>query len=121
MIEGESHGGLSTERLTPPEIDWTKLNDYRLGRIRQAMAERDVALAIVTNPLTMRYAVNYHEYMQFQARIPLMMLMIFADGPVVFSGAFIKNLDNVTEYVPTFGLAPFFAGFDQQDKNTRLR
>ena len=108
------------EPLTPPDIDWSRLNDYRMGRIRQAMAEYGVELAIVTNPLTMRYAVNYHEYMQFQARIPLMMLMIFADGPVVFSGAFIKNLDNVTEYVPTFGLAPFFAGFDQQDKTRKF-
>ena len=104
--------------LPAPDIDWARLNDYRMGRIRQAMAENDAELAIITNPLTMRYAVNYHEYMQFQARIPLMMLMIFADGPVVFSGAFIKNLDHVTEYVPTFGLAPFFAGFEQQE-NTR--
>lgn len=106
--------------LAPPKIDWTELNDYRMDRIRQAMAEADVDLAIVTNPLTMRYAVNYHEYMPFQARIPLMMLMIFADGPVVFSGAFIKNLDHVTEYVPTFGLAPFFAGFDQQENTRRF-
>lgn len=104
--------------LPAPEIDWDKLNDYRMGRIRAAMAEQNVELAVITNPLTMRYAVNYHEYMQFQARIPLMMLMIFADGPVVFSGAFIKDLDHVTEYVPMFALAPFLAGFDQTE-NTR--
>ena len=105
-------------QLAPPDINWTKLNDYRMGRIREAMAEQDVELAVITNPLTMRYTVNYHEYMQFQARIPLMMLMIFADGPVVFSGAFIKDLDHVTEYIPMFGLAPFLAGFDQRE-NTR--
>lgn len=113
-----SSAEISKAILAAPKIDWKRLNDYRMGRIKEAMTENDVSLTVITNPLTMRYAVNYHEYMQFQARIPLMMLMIFADGPVVFSGAFIKDLDHVTEYVPTFGLAPFFAGFEQVE-NTR--
>lgn len=120
MSSIESSAAFPIAALSPPEIDWIRLNDYRMGRIRQAMAENGVDLAIVTNPLTMRYAVNYHEYMQFQARIPLMMLLIFAEGPSVFSGAFIKNLDNVTEYIPTFGLAPFFAGFDQTENTRKL-
>ncbi|NOD77648.1 MULTISPECIES: aminopeptidase P family N-terminal domain-containing protein [unclassified Ruegeria] len=81
MMDREPLGEYSKAVLPAPDINWDTMNNYRMDRIRQAMAERDVDLAVITNPLTMRYAVNYHEYMQFQARIPLMMLMIFADGP----------------------------------------
>ena len=35
--------------------------DYRLSRLRQSMAEKDVSLAILQNPVSLRYAIDFDE------------------------------------------------------------
>lgn len=66
-----------------PEIDTGRLRGYRLERIREQMRARDVALTILVNPLSLRYAVGFREFTAFQARIPLCYLFVPQEGPVV--------------------------------------
>ena len=39
-----------------------KMFDYRLSRLRQSMAKQDVSLAILLNPVSLRYAIDFDEY-----------------------------------------------------------
>jgi len=73
---------------TPPEIDFRALNRYRLGRIRQKMAEDDVVLCLLSNPLSLRYAADIRQFSTFQARVPVMYLAVSVDGPVIVYGGF---------------------------------
>ena len=71
-----------------PEIDTRRLRHYRLERIRAQMRARDVALTILVNPLSLRYAVDFREFTAFQARIPLCYLFVPLEGPVVMHSGF---------------------------------
>ena len=61
--------------------------DYRLSRLRQSMAEKDVSLAILLNPVSLRYAIDFDEYQLFQAHIPACYLFVPLQGPLVMHGA----------------------------------
>jgi Xaa-Pro dipeptidase len=73
---------------TPPVVDRDRLHAYRLGRIRDEMAKRAVALTVVVSPISLRYAFDYRNYGAFQSHIPLTYAFIPAEGPVVAFGAY---------------------------------
>ncbi len=73
---------------TPPEIDQDRLRAYRLGRIKQGLKRQDAALCLLTNPISMRYAVDYTSYMQFQSHIPTSYAVVPQDGPVIMYNAY---------------------------------
>ncbi len=73
--------------LPVPDIDLDTVRGYRLDRVRQVLASNDVALAVLTNPVSLRYAVDFREYQLFQSRIPAYTLFVPAEGPVVMFGA----------------------------------
>jgi Xaa-Pro aminopeptidase len=76
-----------------PEIDFARLHDYRLGRIRTALTEADAAMCVLISPISMRYAVNFRNYALFQSHIPSTYLFISVDGPVLFHNAYEPSLE----------------------------
>ncbi len=97
--------GMSSDELA-------ELHSYRLQRIKQGMQQIDIALCILCNPVSLRYAVDYRGYQLFQSHIPTAYLYVALDGPTVLHGAGYKTLDLVDHYHEATFLSPFDAGFD---------
>ena len=53
-----------------PEIDLERLQEYRMGRIRNGLRDTGAAMCLLVNPVSLRYAVNYRAYALFQSHIP---------------------------------------------------
>ena len=53
-----------------PEIDHERLHEYRMGRLRNELADRDADMVLVHNPVSLRYAMDYRTYTLFQSRTP---------------------------------------------------
>ena len=70
----------------PPDVDRQALNRYRLSRIRAALSEADVPMALLSNPLSLRYAADIRQFSLFQARVPMMYLAVPVQGEVVAFG-----------------------------------
>lgn len=76
-------------RIRPvPQIDFATLDGYRKARLRRAMAEHDVAMVLLHNPLSLRYAAEYRTYGVFQAHVPSSYLFMAQDGPTVMFNAY---------------------------------
>ena len=101
------------DRIRVPDIDLDAVRRYRLDRLRSQMARGDVALCVVTSPLSLRYAVDFREYQLFQSRIPTYLLFVPVEGPVSLFGASNHDLDLVDEYRPTRLLNTFDGGLDR--------
>ena len=76
-----------------PEIDHGRLCKYRLARIRAQMQKRDIDLAILINPLSLRYAVDFRDFALFQSRIPIFYLFLPLEGPIVMLNGFPDSED----------------------------
>ncbi len=103
------------ELITIPMIPQEQLEEmysYRLRRIIDIMREKNISLCIVTNPVNMRYAINFDEYLMFQSHIPTSYLFISIEGSVVLFGASKKNYPNVDQYVKSRFITPFDGGLD---------
>jgi Xaa-Pro aminopeptidase len=98
--------------LQAPEIDLTALRQYRLDRIRDQLRRQDIPLAILVHPVSLRYAVDFREYALFQAHIPMYVLFVPVEGPVVLHGAYNTAYDLVDEYRPSPYFNPFDGGMD---------
>ena len=85
------------------------------------MAAHDVALSILSSPLSLRYAVDFREYQLFQSRIPTFVLFVPVEGPVTLFGAANHDLDLVDEYRPTQLLNTFDGGADRGRHRSSLR
>ena len=90
--------------------------DYRLSRLRQSMAEKDVSLAILLNPVSLRYAIDFNEYQLFQAHIPTCYLFVPLKGPIVMHGAVRRDFPNVAEYKRPNFISSFDGGIDLESK-----
>lgn len=71
-----------------PNIDFRKLHDYRIGRVRSALVDAGAALCILVNPISLRYAADYRNYALYQSHIPTTYLFVAAEGPLVIHGAY---------------------------------
>ena len=71
-----------------PQIDLERMSRYRMGRLKQQLELHDVAMVMLVNPISLRYAVDYRSYMLFQSHIPTVYLFIPQDGPTVFYGCY---------------------------------
>lgn len=71
-----------------PEVNIAALRQYRLQRIRQYMADNDVPLCLLSNPLSLRYAADIRQFSAFQARVPVLYLAVPIEGPVIVYGGF---------------------------------
>lgn len=106
--------------LEKPEIDLARLRAGRLERLRAALRKADVPLAILVNPVSLRYAVDHRVYASFQARIPTYTLLVPAEGPVVMCGAYEESAGLVDEFRPALGLNTFDGGFDLTEQGRGL-
>ena len=52
------------------------------------MAANDVAVLVMVNPVSLRYAIDYSSYALFQSRIPSTYLFLSQEGPTVIHGAY---------------------------------
>ena len=98
--------------LTPPPVDLAALRNYRLSRLRQTLAEADIPLAVLLQPVSLRYAVDFREYPLFQSHLPMYYLFVPVDGPVVMHSAYNRQYELVDDYRPGAGVNPFDSGLD---------
>ncbi len=73
-----------------PEIDRDRLQAWRISRLKAEMEKAEVALCVLLNPISLRYAIDYRSYALFQSHIPSTYLFLPIDGPIVACGAYIE-------------------------------
>ena len=96
LLSDDNWSDLSQFRAKP-KIDAQRLQDYRMGRLQASMREADVALCVLVNPISLRYAVDYRNYALFQSHIPTTYLFVSVGGETAIHGAYdpspaIKNV-----------------------------
>ncbi len=85
------------------------------------MAARDVSLAVLTNPVSLRYVADWREYAAFQSHLQTYTLFVPADGPLILHGAYATDHPVIEEFGPTHGLNVFDAGLSDGDMAERAR
>ena len=96
MLNDDNWSDLSQFR-EKPQIDVERMHGYRFGRLLAEIRESDVALCVLVNPISLRYAVDYRNYALFQSHIPTTYLFVSAEGETAIHGAYdpspaIKNV-----------------------------
>ncbi len=76
------------------------------------MGEQNVSLSILTNPVSLRYAIDFDEYQVFQSNTPTCYLFVPLEGPLIMHGATRKDFPNVLEYRRPNFISPFDSGLD---------
>jgi len=71
------------DKAAPSNANLERLRHYRLNRIRQEMAQIDMAACVLVDPVNIRYATDTRNMQVFSARNPARYLFIPLDGPVV--------------------------------------
>ena len=85
------------------------------------MAAADVALAVLTNPVSLRYAADWREYQTFQSHLQTYTLFVPVEGPLTLHGAYATDHPVVDEFAPTHGLNVFDGGVSTADLADRAR
>ncbi len=85
------------------------------------MAARDVALAVLTNPVSLRYAADWREYQTFQSHLQTYTLFVPIDGPLTLYGAYTTDHPVIDEFGPTHGLNVFDGGVSDADLAERAK
>lgn len=75
-------------RISAPIVDLDTLREQRLGKLRAEIKARDLDLLILTNPVSLRYALNMRDYALFNTHIPTSYAFISQEGPVILFGAY---------------------------------
>lgn len=102
-----------------PEIDFDRMHQYRVQRLRAEMKKSDIGLLVLINPVSLRYAVDYASYQLFQTHIPETYLFIPQEGPFIIHGGLAELPKFVSENRPARPLA-FFDGGTEQEEASRL-
>lgn len=74
--------------IPKPSIDVDALRQYRLKRIQDQMRQDAIDVLILTNPISLRYAVDFRTYALFNAHIPTTYLFVSVEGPIILFGAY---------------------------------
>ena len=112
------HGAM--DHTTPP-CDLDEVRRYRLGRIRSALVERDLAGIILYDTLNTRYAVDSTNMQIWCVHNEVRHVYVPAEGPVVLFEFGGKNLlgagiPTIDEIRPAIAFMYFVAGSRQADK-----
>ena len=101
-----------------PQIDFERLHNYRINRIRDELIKNDAAMCVLVNPITLRYAVDYRSYALFQSHIPTTYLFVPQEGPLVIHGLYgpLPKVDNVRDN----RAISFFDGGPEIGKSSQL-
>lgn len=106
--------------LPAPNVDFAAMRLYRLNRLREQMKQHDVALAVLTNPISLRYATDFRNFATFQSRIPIYYLFVPVEGPIVIHGALHIDSDLIQEGRPAAYINFFNAGPNLVDEARRF-
>jgi Xaa-Pro aminopeptidase len=117
MISDDNWSDLSRFR-EKPEIDNKRLQAYRMQRLKSCMLDADVAMCILVNPISLRYAVEYRNYALFQSHIPTTYLFLPIEGPVVIHGGYDPSPE--IKDVRTGRPISFFAGGHELTEAAKL-
>ncbi len=96
-------------------IDMNAVRQYRLARVRQEMARRDIAACVLTDPLNIRYATDTTNMQVWVMHNAARYAFVPADGPVVLfdfhNCEFLSDgLGTVDEVRPAVSTCYFLAG-----------
>ncbi len=97
------------------------LRTDRLRRLREQLAAADAALAVLTNPVSLRYAADWREYQTFQSHLQTYTLFVPVEGPLVLHGAYATDHPVLDEFAPTHALNVFDGGVSTDDLGERAR
>lgn len=111
---------LVSGRLAAPTIDTKSLRDYRQGRLRASLEKRGIAVAVLSNPMSTRYAADLMEYALYMSRTPTAMVVFPVEGPVIGSGVYMPDTDRIDRKIPSFNLSTFDAGLDLVDRSRQF-
>ena len=94
----------------PPNIDEKALTLARADRLRVQLQAADVTLCILSNPVSLRYALGFRNYALFQSHIPFYYAFVPAEGPVWLHGANSAATGCFDAEVPARGVCFFNGG-----------
>ena len=117
LLSDDNWSDLSQFRQKPV-IDVQRMQQYRMARLQAGMREADVALCILVNPISLRYAVEFRNYALFQSHIPTAYLFVTAEGHTAMHG--IYDPAPTLKDVRVGRAISFFAGGNELDKTARL-
>jgi len=106
--------------VEPPDVDLVALRSYRLARLVDQMQRCHVDLLVLRNPVSLRYAADWREYLPYQSHIPTYTLFVDADGGMVLFGAYSEQHPVIDQFRPTHGLNGFDGGLDQEARVERF-
>ncbi len=114
-----------TSAPAPPPVDVDRLRTHRLGRLVAQLTEHHVDLAVLTNPVSLRYAADWREYLPYQSHIQTYTLFVEPTGPdgaaaLTLHGAYGTDHPAINEFRPTHGLNGFDGGLDQRRRIDRF-
>ena len=101
LVSSDNWSDLSSYQA-PPEVDQARLDRYRADRICKEMRRAEVDLCIMTNPVSLRYAIDLRSYSLFTAHIPSTYLFFNQSGEWKLHNAFAPSIaeKNMGQGVP---------------------
>ena len=103
-----------------PDVDLDQVAAWRLGRLRDQLQRADAALAVLTSPVSLRYATDFRDYALFQSHIPIFYAFVAAAGQVLMHGASPAAAGRFDEVRPARGVSFFNAGGNLNDEARAL-
>ncbi len=103
-----------------PQVDMEAVHAYRLGRVREVMRAKEVALAVIANPVSQRYAAEHRQFSIFQTRMPFCYLLVPVEGPLVMHGTYKESSPQIHAFRPAKFRNIFDAGLDLTDQGRHL-
>ena len=100
------------EFLPPPPLDLDALRAGRLAQLRKTMVDHGLDVCVLTNPVSLRYAVDYRGFPLYQSHIPSTYLMVPVEGPLVLYGGYSDSLETIDDVRPAHSVTAFDAGLD---------
>jgi len=100
------------EFLPPPPLDLDALRAGRLAQLRETMVDHGLDVCVLTNPMSLRYAVDYRGFPLYQSHIPSTYLMVPVEGPLVLYGGYSDSLETIDDVRPAHSVTAFDAGLD---------
>ena len=96
-------------------IDLAAVRSYRLGRLREQMAAREMDACVLLDPVNIRYATGARNMQVFHARNPARYLFVAQAGPVIlheFTGCahLAEGLETIDEIRPAITASYVAAG-----------
>ncbi|MCY4148975.1 MAG: Xaa-Pro peptidase family protein [Gammaproteobacteria bacterium] len=96
-----------------PDIGLECLHAYRTAQLKREIRHHDVAMCVMVNPISLRYAINYRNYAAFMSHIPCTYLFYPAEGSFILHNGFEPSIP--TSNQETGHPISYFYGGDNLD------